>query len=244
MTQIRTGYPLYLQVKAWLLERIESGEWAEGALIPSESELIATHKVSRTTIRQALQDLVTSGHLVRQQGRGTYVAKREQLLTSSPLYGFREELELYGRTADYCEVSVQIEPISEHVAIHLRVPMAEQIVKISRIIYENELPLLADTSYLPVAIYPLLNVDSLRNTSIYSVLEAEGIAIATGEQTIRAISADTETAAILGCNEGEAMLSVERITRDKSGQPIEYSIAKYRPNSYEYRVRLTRNEGI
>ncbi len=240
MTQLRAGYPLYLQVKTWLLERIESGEWTEGSLIPSESELIATHKVSRTTIRQALQDLVASGYLVRKQGRGTFVAKREQLFTSSPLYGFREELELYGRLANICKLTIQIEPASPDVALHLRILAGADVVKISRTICEEGQPIMADISYLPEAIQPLIDENSLRNASIYSVLESHGISIAAGEQMISAVNADEATASMINCQPGEAVLYVERVTRDKNGQPIEYSIAKYRPKFYEYRVRLTR----
>ncbi len=240
MTQLRSGYPLYLQVKTWLLERIESGEWSEGTLIPSESELISTHNVSRTTIRQALLDLVASGHLVRKQGRGTYVAKREQLFTSSPLYGFREELELYGRSAYACELTIQVEEATPDVALHLRVAAGSKVVKISRTICENGEPIMADISYLPQAIQSIIDEPSLRKASIYSLLESHGITIAAGEQAISAVNADEATAKTIHCEPGDAILYVERLTRDKAGQPIEYSIAKYRPNFYDYRVRLTR----
>ena len=240
MTQLRSGYPLYLQVKTWLLERIESGEWPEGTLIPSESELITTHNVSRTTIRQALLDLVASGHLVRKQGRGTYVAKREQLFTSSPLYGFREELELYGRSAYACELTIEVEESTPDVASHLRMASDAKVVKISRTICENGEPIMADTSYLPHEIQSLIDEPSLRKASIYSILESHGISIAAGEQAISAVNADAETAKAIHCQPGDAVLYVERVTRDKMGQPIEYSIAKYRPKFYDYRVRLTR----
>ena len=240
MTQMRTGYPLYLQIKTWLLERIESSEWQEGSLIPSESELISTHGVSRTTIRQALQDLVASGYLVRKQGRGTFVAKRDQLFTSSPLYGFREEMELSGRATEVCALTVETVNASPDVSIHLRIPEKAFVIKVARTICENGQPVMADTSYLPAALQPFVNETALRKASIYSLLESYGITIAAGEQVITAVNADAETARTISCQPGEAVLYVERVTRDKGGQPIEYSIARYRPSFYDYRVRLTR----
>ena len=63
--------PLYYQLKQILLEKIESGLWSPGDLIPSEHELQETYGVSRTTVRQTLSDLVHEGVLVRHRGRGT-----------------------------------------------------------------------------------------------------------------------------------------------------------------------------
>lgn len=240
MTQPRTGYPLYLQIKTWLLERIESGEWSEGSLIPSESELISTHGVSRTTIRLALLDLVAAGYLVRKQGRGTFVAKREHLITSSPLYGFREELELVGRDAVICALSVESVTAPDEVYMQLRIPDHSPVIKVTRTLCENGRPLLFDTSYLPTHLASNINETTLQNASIYSLMEASGIVIAAGEQAISAVCADEETARALDCKPGNAVLYVERVTRDKVGQPIEYTVAKFRPDSYEYRVRLTR----
>src|SRR5262244_2687594 len=65
--------PKYYLVKRHLLELIESLE--PGALVPTERELTATLATSRTTVRQALGELVGEGRLVRRQGSGTYVAE-------------------------------------------------------------------------------------------------------------------------------------------------------------------------
>src|SRR5512140_2706952 len=65
--------PLYHQLYRILLERIETGEWKPGDLIPSEKELGEQFKLSRITIRQTLQHLAADGYLSRQQGRGTFV---------------------------------------------------------------------------------------------------------------------------------------------------------------------------
>lgn len=68
--------PKYEQVKRSLTREIESGRWAVGAAFPSEAQLLKQFDVSRPTLIRALQDLVRSGYLDRQQGRGTFVASR------------------------------------------------------------------------------------------------------------------------------------------------------------------------
>nr|HZE49504.1 GntR family transcriptional regulator [Jatrophihabitantaceae bacterium] len=65
--------PKYYLVKRHLLELIESLE--PGALVPTERELTVELATSRTTVRQALGELVGEGRLVRRQGSGTYVAE-------------------------------------------------------------------------------------------------------------------------------------------------------------------------
>ncbi len=71
--QKRKGLTKYLQLRDIIYSKIESDEYAVGALIPSESELMERYKVSKATVRQALSELENEGVLRREQGRGTYV---------------------------------------------------------------------------------------------------------------------------------------------------------------------------
>ena len=115
---IRSGIPLYLQVKVILLEKIENGEWKPGTMIPTEMELMRTYSVSRTTVRQAIQDLVVSGKLIRHAGRGTFVARQERILSSSQLYGFVEDLEREGANVTLTH-TFTTEDLSTHAATQL-----------------------------------------------------------------------------------------------------------------------------
>ena len=85
--------PLYQQIKALITQRLQSGEWKPGELIPSEVELAARFKVSQGTVRKAIDDLAASNLLVRRQGKGTFVA--EPKITESlaqRLTGFYEDM--------------------------------------------------------------------------------------------------------------------------------------------------------
>lgn len=72
--------PVYYQLKNIILQKIKNGEYPPDTLIPSERELGEALSISRMTVRQALNQLVSEGVLIRQKGRGTYVcrAKFEQ----------------------------------------------------------------------------------------------------------------------------------------------------------------------
>ncbi|UCD71931.1 MAG: GntR family transcriptional regulator, partial [Syntrophobacterales bacterium] len=62
--------PLYYQLKEIILEKIESGEWAEGQLVASENDLQKTYGVSRATVRRTMELLVNEGFLEKRRGKG------------------------------------------------------------------------------------------------------------------------------------------------------------------------------
>src|SRR4051812_7463608 len=70
--------PKYERVKRSLIEEIEQGVLAPGAIVPSESELVARFKVSRPMLVRSLQDLVRDGYVYRKQGKGTFVSERSR----------------------------------------------------------------------------------------------------------------------------------------------------------------------
>jgi DNA-binding transcriptional regulator YhcF (GntR family) len=65
------------QVEDLLKQRISSGEYAPGEMMPRERDLAVMLGVSRTTVRDALRGLTDMGLLLRVQGSGTYVAKQD-----------------------------------------------------------------------------------------------------------------------------------------------------------------------
>src|SRR5215468_644901 len=68
--------PLREQITAALRERIESGELAAGARLPSSRELADRLRVNRTTVVESFHDLRAAGLIEAGVGRGTFVAER------------------------------------------------------------------------------------------------------------------------------------------------------------------------
>src|SRR5580658_9149055 len=64
---------LYEVAKEHILNRIRSGEIAEGDRVPSEHELMRSLKMARMTVHRALRELTAEGLLVRRQGLGTFL---------------------------------------------------------------------------------------------------------------------------------------------------------------------------
>ncbi|MEZ5130075.1 MAG: GntR family transcriptional regulator, partial [Micropruina glycogenica] len=91
MTTVRV--PKYYQVKREILRMI--ADLAPGTAVPTERELAVRFGTSRTTVRQAIAELVVDGRLARTQGSGTFVAQ-PKLMVVRPLTSFSQDLQSEG----------------------------------------------------------------------------------------------------------------------------------------------------
>src|SRR5678816_311143 len=66
------GITRYLQLYSILSQSLADGEFKASRALPSEPDLVARYRVSRTTVRRALQLLEQEGRILRGRGSGTY----------------------------------------------------------------------------------------------------------------------------------------------------------------------------
>ena len=85
-----SNVPLYSQLKQMIIDKINDGEYAPDAKIPSEQELCEEYDISRPTVRQAINELTISGSLYRLKGKGTFVAKDKSLIDIKNYSGFSD----------------------------------------------------------------------------------------------------------------------------------------------------------
>ncbi len=84
--------PRYHQLARILREKIQSGEWEPQSAIPSERQLEQQYRISRPTIRQAIELLIREGYLYREHGRGTFVMPQKLQKGLLELTSFSEDL--------------------------------------------------------------------------------------------------------------------------------------------------------
>jgi GntR family transcriptional regulator of arabinose operon len=70
--------PQYFQLQTWLIEQIDQGIFKPNDKIPTEEEISRVTGLARATIRQAIQNLVNMGYLVRRRRLGTFVLERTE----------------------------------------------------------------------------------------------------------------------------------------------------------------------
>ena len=70
--------PKYQKLRDFIIETIKSGKISAGEKMYSENELAETFDISRSTVRQAIGELVNEGWLYRVQGKGTFVNRHPE----------------------------------------------------------------------------------------------------------------------------------------------------------------------
>src|SRR5260370_16215175 len=132
--------PLYAQVDSILGTGIADGTSPPGSQLPNEDELIERYAVSRTTIRQTIQNLMRRGLVEIRRGKGTFVLQPKITQELTELSGFVEDMQSLGRQASARLLDKQIVPASESVARRLAITMATLGVRSHRVRLADNAP--------------------------------------------------------------------------------------------------------
>jgi GntR family transcriptional regulator len=240
MFDTNTFVPLYYQLKLHLESQIRSGIWQPGDQVPSESDLGEKFRVSRTTVRQALGELVNQGLLTRVQGKGTFVAHPRIRQRLTRLTGFTEDFE-----ARLMKPASQLlrqgrEPASPRVASALEVTEGTHVILLERLRLANELPMAVEISHLREDLFPSFDVEEFPGGSLYAYLAEKFNTIPTiARQDIEAIACPGPKARLLGISKGGPVLHMYRTTFDQLGRPFEQAESFYRGDRYVFQAELT-----
>ena len=233
--------PYYLQLKEVLTEGIKQGDWGPGDLIPSESELGNSFGVSRTVVRQALNEMTYEGLVVRQKGKGTFVARAKISSRSlvQSLEGFYGEMAERGVPVMTQVLEQTLEPADPNVAANLELESMSPVVKLVRLRFVEEEPIVLVESYLPYEMCRDVIKADLEQGSLYAFLEEEcGITIGRGWRRIEAITADEEAAARLAVEVGSPLIRLKSVSYTPEGTPLEYFDALFRGDRSRFEVEI------
>lgn len=234
--------PLYYQLVETLRENIRLGDLKPGEQIPSERASAEQYGISRMTVRQAVLYLIREGHLVAQQGLGTFVAEPKLAYDPLHLLSFTEEMMRQGAaTTSHVLEQTTITPPTP-VAKDLELQPDATTTKIVRVRLSHELPLLLETVYVPSGVCPGLEREDLTTQSLYSLLEGKyNLRLSRTRQTLEAISANEYEAGLFGVPAGTGMILVEGITYLDTDRPAEYFKAIYRGDRFKFELESRRD---
>lgn len=230
--------PKYYQIKGAISELIAG--LPPGAPIPTERELAESFSTSRTTVRQAVAELVVDGRLERTQGRGTFVAQ-PKLMHVRQLTSFTQDLQEQGRTPESVVLRVSREAASGPVCEHLELPAGAPVHRVERLRKADGEPIAHEIAHLPGPL-PRLRAELDRRGSLYQTLrEAYGIELAAVEDVVETALADPVDASLLGVDTGLPMLLVHRTARDPAGRIVEWTRSLFRGDRFRFVSRSTRD---
>ena len=234
--------PAYQVLREQLRDEIAAGQYSDGARLPTESELVARHGLSRQTVRRAFQDLVAEGAVYRVPGRGTYASEPGRYLRQ---LGSIEDLMSLSDDTTMEVLAGLRRRVDVDAASRLRLDDDVVYTVVFRRLHEG-VPFVSTTVHLvPSAAQPIQGtlVDGAVGThTVIGLLEphlAEPIAQAA--QSITVAPADDAVAEAVSCEPGHPMLRVDRLYTDAGGSPVELSVSHFLPEQYTYRVTLRRS---
>lgn len=222
--------PLYLQLAENLRAMINAGEVRVGEALPSERELSAMTRISRVTVRKAIDSLLREGMLSRRPGSGTFVSTRIEQ-PASILAGFSADMQTRGSRPG----SIWIEKASglptPEEAMTLALAPDAAVVRITRVRTADDEPLAIERAVVPAALLP--PVPEI-GESLYDALTRTGNRPVRGLQRLQSSLATPSEAQLLSVPIGAAILRIERRSFLASGAPVEFTRSAYRGDRYDF----------
>jgi GntR family transcriptional regulator len=230
-----SSLPLYQQLQRALRGAIENGVIGPDDALPPERDLAEMLKVSRITVRKAIDDLVEDGLLIRKQGSGTFVSNRVEK-NFAKLTSFSEDMRARGREPRSVWLNRAEGTVTPEESLTLRSSPGTPVFRFHRIRYADDAPMALEYATVLAACLPSL--EAVEN-SLYEALERTGNRPVRALQRLRAVLLTAEQAKLLKAQEREAGLLVARVGYLKDGRAVEFSQSYYRGEIYDFVAELS-----
>lgn len=228
--------PRYRTIELALRERI--AHLRPGDALPSDSDLCLEFGVSRMTARSAMQRLAEDGLVLRQPGRGSFVAEPQSHRRADRLMSFSSEMARRGRRPSSLIVEREIRPAWRSAAEDLQLHQGEPVVLLRRVRCADGEPIALETAVLIGETSPAVMAADLRTDSLHAVLAAAGWRLRRGTALVTASSATRDDVALLGIAAADPLLVEKRIIVDGPGRPVEATESRYPGSRYAIDVRF------
>ncbi|MBU0529927.1 GntR family transcriptional regulator [bacterium] len=236
--------PYYYQLQEVLENLIDQEIYKPDQKLPSENELRDLLRISRHTAQRALQHLVDRGIAYRVQGKGTYVANKS--ITYSMIANLSFSAEILGLNKKVRSEVINSEEINAHSLIKkiLQTDENAKFYCIQRLRYVDDIPISIQTSYLPSNLVPGLIDKNFEEVSLFTIIKEEyGLEIGEAFETLQAVKATKYEAQLLRIEKDDAVFLLERTTKLKSGETLEFVKTILRGDRGKFFVELNEYNG-
>lgn len=226
----------YRRIADDLRLRLEAGEFGAGRLLPSESELSNVYRVSRVTVRKALELLREEGLIDARQGFGWFAAADPLRQTLAELGTIEDQLAEMGVVSERRIVGFRFIAAPPRVCDTLGVASVLEVVRVN---LADGQPFARVTVWCPAELAIRLSRADVEAATFYELLDVK---IGRASQTISAVVAGPGDAELLAVPQASPMLRCERVTRDVDDNPFLLSEQVFPGHRTEFVVHLSRFE--
>lgn len=235
----------YIQIAEKIRRQIVDGEYPLGSRIPTENELAAMLKVSRPTVRQALDLLAREGRLVKVKGSGTFVAQPKLVHESTSFVtGYREESRKKNRILHTRVICLQTQKAGEQIGNALKLNGDEMVTKLTRIrnlenMYDNA-PVVYTTLYVPLKLFPEMPRLDFTDASFYETLDSRQLSVVHASRRLEIIMPPEEVAAALAISAFEPTAYITSLGYTGNGLAVEYTESYYPASRSSFQIEINR----
>lgn len=235
-----TPVPLYYQLKNILINQIKTGTYPIGTSIPTEINLRDIYDISRSTVRQAVTEMVQEGWLERKGNKGTFVRRADEnagnIHSFEPFY---QQITRLGKTPKTEIIELSIIEAGVELAEHIKIKANEKVIYMFRRRFADNTPMVIMQNYLPYNLCSFILSHDFKTESLYEVLSKKiGFGKAGTKTIVSAEKASREDSKLLDIKIGNPILHFNTITQTKDGAVINYAFARYRGDINKFEINL------
>ena len=230
--------PLYYQLAERLREKISAKVYGPGEPIPSESELMQQYRISRGTVRQALQKLFQEGLIERYAGKGSFVAYPKIEQNASTEIGFFTQTILGAGKVPSAKI-IEVNEFKADHSLHVKLQLKDDmnVVLVKRLRFADNEPLAIESQHFRGDIGRKLIDEDLRG-SIYKILQEKyHYILYRSVNSIEVSLASEQIAKLLNTNGGRPVLLIKRLVYLSDNKPFEYSEDIYRADRIRFSIK-------
>jgi len=221
----------YTQIADSLRAAISDGSFADGVVLPSESELSEAHDASRVTIRRALEQLRSEGLVDSRQGFGWIVGSPLRQSLDS-LETIEQQLASAGRIGERKVLRFGFVPAPKEVTELL----GPEVLEVVRLNLADDEPFALVSVWCDAELGASMSRTLVEQSTFVDLLHP---LLGQATQIIGAIAAADETAEVLQVEPGSPLLRVRRVTLTTTGETALVSEHLYPAHRTEFEVTLT-----
>jgi GntR family transcriptional regulator len=229
------------------LEKLENyiytNHLSAGFRIPSEREFCEMWGIHRTTLRFALEILISNGYLYRKKGIGMYIAEPKWTRNLQGVDALASAIRQQGIPFTTKILSSRTIECNKQISRKLQVPLGRKIYESIRLRNINDQPCIIETTYISGELAPDFNTYDLEKVSMYSVFKnVYHFHIVSGEEMISVTYTTPEEARLFNIKPGTPVFSTTGITKLSDGVPLEYYKALFRADRFKFVSKITRDQ--
>jgi len=203
--------PMYQQVKDAISDKISTGEWLPGQMIPSENQLAESLCMSRMTINRPLRELTAEGLLRRVHGLGTFVAEPARRAHLIELVSISQEIRTQGKEHKAVVLSQKVVNADQDMSERMQLVLGAKLFKVELVHYQDDVPIQLETRVVNPSLVPgFIDIDFTTVTTtdyLISQISPEEL-----EHVVKAIMPDKFIAKQLDISMSEPCLKLLRRT--------------------------------